>query len=367
MKNLKRNTLPRFTAFVVFVMIALVGLFGFTWMSLLPGPLSDQVESEAIIGGYHSHAEFEMGCGHCHSPIHCVSSTKCQDCHLDVAEQRADVSGLHGNLPDTSRCNNCHVEHKGRENDIRTLAYTNVNHYKLAGFSLDKHQVDYQDQPMSCTSCHSQDNSLSTEPDCVTCHVQQDHDRTALHVKLVGSNCTGCHDGVDRMKDFVHDTIYPLQGEHAQADCAECHIDQVFAGTPQDCVSCHHEPDIHAGEFGEDCARCHNAVAWAPAYLIQHTFELQHTEDEPALECQECHITKYSEHTCIDCHDADDPMHAAHVEYQVDETQACAECHPTGAPDEALDIMDKSTPGQQGKQSPGQGDQTSSDLANSGG
>lgn len=365
MKKHKRASWIKY--FTVLVMISLAGLFGFTYMSLLPGPLSDQSASGMEAGGYVSHAEFEMGCGHCHTPIHCISSTKCQDCHMDVAEQRAELSGLHGNLPNTSRCNNCHVEHQGRDFDIRVLGYTNVNHYKMAGFSLEHHQVDYQDQPMNCESCHSQDDSLTSEPDCITCHVKQDHNRTALHVKLVGSNCAGCHDGMDRMQDFVHDDSYPLQGAHTQAKCAECHLDQVFAGTPRECSSCHHEPDIHNGQFGDDCARCHNAIAWAPAYLTNHTFELQHTEDEPSLECKECHVTTYSEHICTDCHGADDPMHAVHQDYEVDETQDCADCHPTGTPKEALDIMDQqASPAEEDSESTGQNEQTGNDLTDFG-
>lgn len=354
------------TAFLVFLMTTLVGLFGFAYMSLLPGPLSDQSTSGANSGGYHSHADFEMACGHCHAPVHCISSTKCQDCHLDVAEQRANTTGLHGNLPNTSKCSTCHVEHQGRDNNISQLAYTNVNHYKLAGFSLEHHQLDYADQPMDCQSCHSQDSTLASDPDCITCHVKEDHDQMAQHVELMGSTCLDCHNGVDRMDNFVHDQTYPLQGLHAQVQCADCHLEQVFAGTPRQCADCHHEPDIHNGQFGQDCARCHDSVAWAPAYLIQHTFELDHAPDQPTLTCQECHTTTYTQHTCTTCHDSADPMHTVHLEYQVDATQNCADCHPTGAPEEALDIMEKLTPGLQGSESPGKGDQSSVDLTNSG-
>ena len=356
MKKQKRITWLR--GFTVFVMLALVGLFGFTYMSLLPGPVSKQNGTGTTIEGYYSHADFEMGCGHCHAPIHCVSSTKCQDCHMDVADQRASESGLHGNLPNTGRCNNCHIEHQGRDNDIRTLAYTNVNHYKLSGFSLDKHQADYAGDAMDCQSCHSQDDTLSSAPDCVTCHVSEDHDSMAQHIQQLGSNCLGCHDGIDRMDNFAHEDVYPLEGSHAQAECSECHLEQVFAGTPQACSSCHHEPDVHEGQFGQDCARCHNAIAWAPAYLVKHTFELQHSEDQTTVECQQCHASStYTQHICTDCHDAADPMHNVHQNYDVDENQDCTSCHPTGAPEEALEIMKQLTPGLQDGDVTGQNDQ----------
>ena len=350
--KLRKLNAKSLTIFTGIVLVALVGLFGFTYMSLLPGPLSEHAHTEYNSGGYHSHADFEMGCAHCHTPIHCISSTKCQDCHLDVAEQRAQASGLHGNLPDTTRCNTCHIEHQGRDNDIRIMAYTNVDHYKMSGFSLEHHTEDYAGQAMDCTSCHLQDSGMEDAPDCITCHVQEDHDRTALHVKLVGSNCTHCHDGQDRMKDFVHDNVYPLKGGHAAAACADCHLEQVFVGTPTDCAGCHHEPDMHAGEFGDDCARCHNTVAWAPAYLIQHDFNLVHTEEGTPLQCKECHASTYAQHDCTSCHGAADPMHVTHLDYAGDETQDCADCHRTGTPEEALKLMSDDTARLQDSQAP---------------
>ena len=59
-----------------------------------PGPLSAAraAEPKAVVpihmGGISSHADFEQECGHCHAPLHCVTDTQCQDCHLEIAEQR---------------------------------------------------------------------------------------------------------------------------------------------------------------------------------------------------------------------------------------------------------------------------------------
>ena len=66
---------------------------------LSPGRLSAVNENGETLGGYISHAEFEQECGHCHAPVHCVTDTRCQDCHLDVARQRAEAEGIHGSLP----------------------------------------------------------------------------------------------------------------------------------------------------------------------------------------------------------------------------------------------------------------------------
>ena len=53
------------------------------------------------------------------------------------------MSGLHGLLPGTNRCQNCHKEHQGREADITTLAFRRIDHASLANFSLDYHQENY--------------------------------------------------------------------------------------------------------------------------------------------------------------------------------------------------------------------------------
>ena len=98
----------------------------------------------------------------------------------------------------------------------------------------------------------------------------------AAHLELYGTDCLGCHDGADRMDEFAHDNVYILDGMHAEAACDTCHAEYTFAGTPADCVSCHEDPELHAGIFGNDCARCHTATAWAPAQLVQHDFVLDH-------------------------------------------------------------------------------------------
>ena len=57
------------------------GLSGHFHKYTFPGPLSDSQGAEPM-GGFSSHAEFEQECGHCHAPLHCVTDTQCQDCHI---------------------------------------------------------------------------------------------------------------------------------------------------------------------------------------------------------------------------------------------------------------------------------------------
>jgi len=320
------------------VLALFTGVYIKTSGQLSPGRLSNLQRTGEPLGGFSTHAQFEHNCQHCHAPVHCVSDTHCQDCHQDVAEQRAQAAGLHGRLPNVTRCQACHIEHQGANADITRFAFANVNHESLSGFSLDHHLVDYAGAPMHCDSCHTQERILDETLDCLTCHAEADHDFLAEHVAVYGGDCLACHDGVDRLEGFTHDQVYPLDGAHADAPCADCHSEYVFAGTPRDCAACHSEPDLHAGQFGQDCERCHGALAWTPALMTQHTFVLEHG-GAGTLACQTCHPETFARVTCYGCHDhmpAD--TEAAHLAQQWagrQEVDTCQACHPTGAAGEA--------------------------------
>jgi hypothetical protein len=308
---------------------------------LSPGPISSTHPKEQPINGYVSHADFEKECGHCHAPVHCVTDTRCQDCHKNVAQQRIEAKGLHGKLPGTDRCQNCHVEHQGREVVITQFAFPNVDHKALAGFSLASHRVNYQEELMNCESCHSQDRFANETLDCLTCHIQEDHDYISSHVETYGVDCVPCHDGTDRMRDFEHELAYPLDGAHADAECEACHAEKVFSGTTQDCSGCHEDPDIHAGKFGLDCERCHSTLAWNPAQLVRHTFFLDHgSQTNTPVECVVCHQDTMVVNSCYGCHDHQPAeMDQVHLDEGIAEYTTCEQCHPTGQKGEAAAIM----------------------------
>jgi len=307
-----------------------------------PGPLSaaQAAEPKAVIpiqmGAVSSHADFEQECGHCHAPLHCVTDTQCQDCHLEIAEQRLTATGLHSAFPDVGQCEQCHKEHLGREASITQFAYQNIDHQLLSGFSLADHQWDYDQNAMNCESCHSQNQFSKASLDCVSCHVAEGHDRIAEHMDEFGSDCVPCHDGTDRMANFEHDHFYALDGEHQNTDCAECHAGKVFAGTSTECVGCHEDPEIHLGIFGIQCQRCHIASAWMPAQLTVHTFLVDHGEDASvsSLTCETCHENTYTEYPCYSCHDNQE-MVDYHDEIDIDADENCIDCHPTGREGEA--------------------------------
>ena len=300
-----------------------------------PGPTSAQHPRNEPLGGYSSHAEFESECTHCHAPIHCIGSSRCQECHLDIARQRAETDGLHGVLPGTDKCQTCHTEHRGREAVLSRVAFANLDHQAFAGFDLKDHQTDYAGETMLCESCHTEHRFAREWVDCTTCHADADPLFVADHIATYNEDCIACHDGADRMIEFDHNAAYALDGAHEGTDCEDCHRDNVFVGTPRDCVACHPDPEVHAGQFGLDCSRCHNASDWTQAELTRHTFRLDHG-NSGEIACEICHTETYVTHTCYGCHDhTPQGMSEVHREHGLDSYDDCASCHPTGEAGEA--------------------------------
>jgi hypothetical protein len=299
----------------------------------MPGDVSAVERRGEPLSGYESHAMFEQECTFCHAPLHCVTADRCQDCHVEIAEQRSEAIGLHGLLPGTTRCQTCHIEHQGRDAVISQVAFTNIGHEPLAGFSLDKHETGYDGQTLHCENCHTQGRFGADTVDCFSCHEEHDPQLMAEHETLYGRDCLVCHDGHDKMATFDHNQIYPLADGHADVACVDCHQDHQYTDLHDECAACHEADDLHTQTFGTDCARCHAADAWSPAQLTQHTFNLDHG-DEGTLDCQSCHIENYYEPTCLECHEAEQNA-LDHPDENPLAIENCADCHPTGAAGEA--------------------------------
>ncbi len=315
-----------------------VGLYLKLSGKLSPGPLSAASSHNQELGGYVSHAEFEQQCSHCHAPLHCVTDTRCQDCHMDIAEQRATASGLHSLLPGTQRCQNCHKEHMGRDGAITELAYVNIDHQKLASFSLDQHKLNYDGSPMSCESCHSNQQFMKDTLDCISCHAEADHDYLSNHLEAYGAGCVDCHDGRDRMMAFDHNQYFTLDGGHESLVCDDCHLEKQYASTMQDCAGCHAEPELHAGVFGFNCVSCHTTLAWAPAQFVQHSF-VSDSGASSITGCETCHAGSYTEYPCYTCHETEE-MRLVHLPFDIlDTTENCTDCHPNGREGQAAAVQ----------------------------
>jgi hypothetical protein len=134
------------------------------------------------------------------------------------------------------------------------------------------------------------------------------------------ADCKLCHvgDGWNVLRsdfrfDHLKETGVPLNGAHAAASCLRCHNDRgpvsVFAS--KGCAGCH--GDIHQGDLGPDCTRCHGEETWQPSdpvALHQRTrFAL--TGVHVAVACHRCHpgasVGNFvpTDTECVTCHRRD--------------------------------------------------------------
>jgi ssDNA-binding Zn-finger/Zn-ribbon topoisomerase 1 len=305
-----------------------------------PGPLSAANPREEPLSGFASHADFEEECAMCHASWHGATADRCESCHTDVAGQRIGDFGLHGRLPDTSQCQQCHTDHQGREADLTHFDLASFEHDWLTDFSLFLHETDFDETPIVCLDCHPQKDYLAMTINCVECHQMADPIFTANHRGQFGEECQACHDGQDSMASFEHQAVFPLDGAHTSIDCADCHVQSILDGTPDECAGCHAEPAIHAGSFGQDCLRCHTTATWLPAQLTYHTFPLNHG-DEGKIGCQTCHDQDYTGYTCTNCHaHVPGEIRQTHLEIDINDFDDCIACHPTGRADEVEEAED---------------------------
>ena len=282
-----------------------------------PGEVSAQGRPGVMLGGFESHADFEAECQRCHRPLETTQDVLCLECHLTVKEQLDQQSGTHAQIPDVRDCASCHAEHRGRDFNPTETAYARFDH-SATRFSLLRHSLDYQAVPLACNSCHLTDRGFElVENVCQDCHAREDANFMAQHNVEFGLDCLACHDGLDTMARFNHNTtLFPLDGAHTQASCAACHKNGNFETVAVDCLACHAEPAIHQGLFDLDCSLCHTTLAWKPAVVdgvaFEHArtanFSLQRHDvnfDGSAITCVTCHpqsVQSFELPICVQCH-----------------------------------------------------------------
>jgi len=254
--------------------------------------------------------------------------TQCAECHREPPSH-LNVFPL--------TCDECHTAEGWVP---ATLNGSTFRHNTDTRFTLALHLLDFAGQPFTCLDCHQTEIGDFGVQSCIACHLKDGKQPTFMeaHRLQFGDDCLACHDGADRMQNFDHARVFPLEGQHALIDCAGCHQDYVFAGTATACVQCHLEPEIHAGFFGVQCQYCHTEDAWTPARLRRHTFPLNHG-GLGENECQTCHQERYFEYTCYSCHDHQpEAILESHLKAGIalDELPDCIACHLSGQIEEGL-------------------------------
>jgi hypothetical protein len=129
-----------------------------------------------------------------------------------------------------------------------------------------------------------------------------------------------------------------LTGAHISLTCASCHMKNVFAGTPQDCGTCHAttynqttNPNHAAAGLPRDCSLCHSTKDWTGATFDHSRTRFPLTGTHISLQCNACHSAGYGglATTCVSCHISDfnrttNPNHVA-----AGFPQDCTMCHTT--------------------------------------
>jgi hypothetical protein len=248
----------------------------------------------------------------------------CQDCHnqsltrfnvltCDACHNQIDTAFMQAHVADFgTACLDCH-------DGIDSYSRANFVHSRI--FALTGRHAD-----VTCIGCHvgarSSADLQATPTDCVACHVSDD-----AHGGQLGHNCAACHNTGDwRDATFDHSrTAFPLTGQHEAVECAACHADQTFRGTPTTCVACHAADDAHDGALGQECAACHVTSDWREVAFDHSLTAFPLTGQHAAVECAACHADQTfrgTPTTCVACHAADDAHDGALG-------QECAACHVT--------------------------------------
>jgi hypothetical protein len=159
------------------------------------------------------------------------------------------------------------------------------------------------------------------------------------HGKDFRISCSVCHTSeswkLDRtIYSFDHNTTkLPLEGEHKNLNCRQCHVSLVFSEAKTLCVDCH--TDLHEQTLGSDCGRCHTPRSW----LIENITELHQRSRFPLLgphytaQCIQCHpsasMLRFNPRgiECYDCHQVDYKATTQPNHVQVKFSTNCSECH----------------------------------------
>ncbi|HPF15017.1 MAG TPA: hypothetical protein PLJ12_12165, partial [Planctomycetota bacterium] len=291
------------------------------WHTLRPDfEFNHGLQTGVELKGAHSAAQ----CLRCHNdrgPVVEFSQQGCTGCHADVHQGRQGRT-----------CLSCHNESSW---DVSSAIMDHARtRFPLVGshagtacrqchLGIERGQME----PLStaCSACHGALIAQATNPDHAALGWTTDCERCHLPTEWGGGG-------------FTHST-FPLTGAHARTDCSQCHIGDVYQGTPRDCFSCHTadyqattNPNHTAAGFSTSCESCHNTSSWEGARYNHTTYPL--TGAHTSAACSQCHLNDVFQGTardCAGCHLPDyqgttDPNHVA-----LGYSTSCENCHNTFA------------------------------------
>ena len=243
-----------------------------------------------------------------------------------------NLSGIAQNKPHgegfKTDCTLCHTSESWKVTKASMSFDHNTTKFKLTG----QHQV------VDCKSCHQSLKFQEAKSECAACH-------TDMHQNTVGPDCAKCHNTkswiIANTTSMHQLSRFPLQGNHAVADCALCHksaSNLQFQPLGIECVDCHRSdylaaktPNHQQSGYSTNCIECHGvkATGWNSSNFEHGFFPL--TEGH-SISCVECHKTgSYQKisNECLSCHQKDYSATTKPNHQQTGFSTSCTECHTT--------------------------------------
>ncbi|MDP3147646.1 MAG: hypothetical protein Q8N83_00825 [Ignavibacteria bacterium] len=201
-------------------------------------------------------------------------------------------------------CSDCHVSTSWKEIPAQKNFKHEATKFALVG----------QHKNVDCKLCHSTLRFNEAKQECISCHKD-------IHKNTVSKDCSNCHTPntwlIKNITDIHQRSRFPLLGQHAKADCQQCHTlysELNFEPLGVKCYDCHKQnytstqnPNHAQSGFSTDCETCHNFTdaIWGYASFAHDFFPLQ--GGHKIATCVSCHNTKVGTYTglskdCYSCH-----------------------------------------------------------------
>ena len=206
----------------------------------------------------HAPLEKASGCLKCHEPDKTIVAARCLVCHAEVGRRIAAKKGVHRDVID--RCLPCHVEHAGRDVDLRPIDPRKFDHAGRTGFALEGRHAAIAP---TCSKCHKTRSFLTASPACASCHEDK-------HKGRLGTDCERCHTPrvpfVETRRAFDHGKApFVLTGAHLTVKCELCHKEKTYRGLRfASCGDCHKDP--HDRPLGK-CESCHQTNGFRKGFV----------------------------------------------------------------------------------------------------
>lgn len=260
--------MPTRRGLMLFIVVLLVATLAVAWVVLAKRPDVAAWQQQTSPGALSlAHASLEQECASCHTPVAGPDDAKCIGCHAnETALLQRQPTAFHA---DVGNCSQCHVEHRGRDANLRLM-----DHEALARIGLERlgskrgtagleqdiaHWVSAHPGGNDPTPSHPGTTALEATLTCSTCHSTKQP-----HSGLFGEDCATCHSAQQwSVARFQHPSPQ-------STDCAQCHqappshymmhFEMVSKQVAKPLMPGTTRP--HEGAAVEQCYLCHETTSW---------------------------------------------------------------------------------------------------------